>query len=71
MKGSCLTHERLARLPKDDHSSLLRKLINYGYKSFIALVPERVEHGGDDAAGEHHHPADEQEVCDADEKDAS
>ena len=38
----------------------------------VANAPaEGVEHGHDDAAGEHHDPADQQQVGDADEDDAS
>ena len=38
----------------------------------VADAPaEAVEHGHDDAAGEHHDPADQQQVGDADEDDAS
>jgi hypothetical protein len=39
--------------------------------SFVKSIPERVEHGHDDAAGEDDDPADEEKVGDADEDDAS
>ena len=40
--GSCFINSHLTRLERlvmDKHSSLLRKLVNYGEKSFITLAP--------------------------------
>ncbi len=34
-----LTHDRLERPDRDKQSSLLRKFINYGFKSFITWDP--------------------------------
>jgi hypothetical protein len=44
--SSCLTlkHQtRLERLARDKHSSLLRKIVNYGRKSFIRFAPDDVQ----------------------------
>ncbi len=44
--GSCITNKqqtKLERLPRDKHSSLLRKFQNFGRKSFITLGPVGVE----------------------------
>jgi hypothetical protein len=35
---TCKHYARMERLARDKHSSLLRKIINYGRKSFIRLV---------------------------------
>ncbi len=32
-------YTRLEKLARDKHSSLLQKIVNYGQKSFITLVP--------------------------------